>query len=74
MQRQGTARTSLQAQRPHQSASIQSRIRTCDYATLGSIPRKPPNQSMPSHIFVVNKVKTPVFPSVVLNYDAKPLM
>jgi hypothetical protein len=40
-------------------------IRSCDYATLGSNPRKPFNQSMPSHIFVVNKVKPPVFPSVV---------
>jgi hypothetical protein len=39
----------------------------CDYATLVSNRRKSSNQSMPSHIFVVNKVKSPVFPSVVLN-------
>jgi hypothetical protein len=32
-------------------------IRSCDSATLGSNPRKPSNQSMPSHIFVVNKEK-----------------
>ena len=31
------------------------------------------NQSMPSNIFAVDKVKPPVFPSVVLNYDVKPL-
>ena len=32
-------------------------FKSYDYATLGSNPRKPSNQSMPSHIFVVNKVK-----------------
>jgi hypothetical protein len=48
-------------------------FRSRDYATLGSNPRKPSNQSMPSHISVVNKVKPPVFPSVVLNYDVKQL-
>jgi hypothetical protein len=74
MQRRGTARIPPQAQRPHQSARIQSRVRNCDYATLGSNPRKPSNQSRPSHIFVVNKVKPPVFPSVVLNYDVKQLV
>jgi hypothetical protein len=35
MQRRGMARIPLQAQRPHQSACIQSRIRSCDHATLG---------------------------------------
>jgi hypothetical protein len=60
MQRRGTARIPLQAQRPHQSACIQSRIRSCDYATLGSILRKPPNQSMPSHIFLVLKLNTSI--------------
>jgi hypothetical protein len=73
MQRRGTARIPPQAQRPHQSACTQSRIRNCDSATLGSNHRKPSNQSMPSHILVVNKVKPPLFPSVVLNYDVKPL-
>jgi hypothetical protein len=48
-------------------------FRNCDYATLGSIPRKPSNQIMPSHISVINKVKPPVFPCAVLNYNVKPL-
>jgi hypothetical protein len=37
-------------------------IRSCDSATLGSNPRKPSNQSMPSHIYVFNKEKTPYIP------------
>jgi hypothetical protein len=32
MQRRGTARIPLQAQRPHQSACTQSRISSCDTA------------------------------------------
>jgi hypothetical protein len=56
MQRRGTARITLQTQRPHQSACIRPRIRSCGYATLGSNPRKPSNQSTPSHIFVVNEL------------------
>ena len=57
MQRRGTVRIPPQTQRPHQNACIQSRIRSCDHATLGSNPRKPFKQSMPSHIFVINEVK-----------------
>jgi hypothetical protein len=48
-------------------------FRSCDYATLDSNPRKPNNQSMPSHIFALKKSQTPVLPSVVLNYDLRPL-
>jgi hypothetical protein len=32
-------------------------FKSYDYATLGSNPRKPSNQSMPSHICVFNKEK-----------------
>jgi hypothetical protein len=47
MIRWDTARIPLQALRPHQSACIQSRIRSCDYATLRSIPESLPTKVWP---------------------------
>jgi hypothetical protein len=64
-QRRGTARIPPQVQRLVHSCAI----RSCDYATLGSNPRKPSNQSMPSHIYVFNKEKHPASSSAVLNCD-----
>jgi hypothetical protein len=45
--KQATARIPPQAQRFRQSACPLSRAFRCDYGTLGSNPRKSPNQSKP---------------------------
>ena len=45
--KQATARIPPQARGFHQSACPLSRAFRCDYATLGSNPRKAPNQSKP---------------------------
>jgi hypothetical protein len=55
MQNQGTARTPPQALRLHKVPVHSHAFKSRDSATLGSNPRKPSNQSMPSHVRVFNK-------------------